>query len=101
MGKKEFDEKGAIADLMLIMTNPLWGTGMVVVIDSGFFVLEGLILMVDKGVLGSELIKKRRYWPNEMTVEEIILHIQHKEVGYVNAVQVSIIGKRYHIMSIE
>ena len=78
MGKKEFDEKGATADLMVTTTKPLWGTGMVVVIDSGFFVPDGLISMVDKGVLGLELIKKRRYWPKGMPVEEIIRHIQNK-----------------------
>ena len=39
----------------------LLGTGEVVVMDSGFYVLEGLISMVEKGVFGSELIKKWRY----------------------------------------
>ena len=63
MGKKEFEEKGATDGLMVMTTNQLWGTGKVVVMDSRFCVLEGLISMVEKGVFGSELIKKRRYWP--------------------------------------
>ena len=41
MGKKEFGEKGATAGLMVRVTK-----------DNGLCVLEGLILMVDKGVLG-------------------------------------------------
>ena len=45
---------------MVRMKNPLWGTGKVVIMDSAFCVLEGLISMVEKGVLGSDLIKKRR-----------------------------------------
>ena len=57
--------------------------------------------MVDKGVLGSELINKRRYRPKGIPVEDILSHIQNKEVGYVDVVQVSIIGKRYHIIYIK
>ena len=41
MFKKEFGEKGAKAGLMVRVTK-----------DSGLYVLEGLISMVDKGVLG-------------------------------------------------
>ena len=51
MGKKEFGEKGVTAGLMVRVTK-----------DSGLCVLEGFISMVDKGVLGLALIKKRR-WP--------------------------------------
>ena len=31
--------------------------------DRGLCVLEGLISMIEKGVLGSALTKKQRYWP--------------------------------------
>ena len=40
--------------------------------DSGLCVLEGLISMVDKGVLGLALIKKRSYWPKGFPAEEIL-----------------------------
>ena len=66
MGKKYFEEKGATAGLMARVKNPLWGTGKLVVMDNGLCVIEGLIPMVEKGVLGSALIKKRRYWPKEV-----------------------------------
>ena len=101
MVKKEFGEKGAMADLMVRTTKKLWGTGEVVEMDSRFCVLEGLISMDGKCVLGSELIKKRRYWPKGVPVEEILPHIQNKEVGDVNAVKESIRGEIYHTMSIE
>ena len=61
MGKKEFGEKGATAGLMVRVTK-----------DSGLCVLKGLISMVDKGVLGLALIKKRRYWPKGFPAEEIL-----------------------------
>ena len=60
VGKKDFKEKGLAAGLVLRMKNPLWGTGKVVVVDSVFCVMEGLISMVEKCVLGPALIKKRR-----------------------------------------
>ena len=63
---------------MARMTNPLWGTGKVVVIDSGFCALEGSISMVEKGVLESASIMKRRYFPKGMSAEEILPHIQNK-----------------------
>ena len=46
---------------MVRTKKPLWGTGKVVVMDSGLRVLEGLISMVEKDVFGPSLIKKRRY----------------------------------------
>ena len=39
MGNKEFEEKGEASGLMVRITKPLWGTGKVVVMDSGFYVL--------------------------------------------------------------
>ena len=101
MGKKEFEEKGETAGLMVRMTNMLWGTGKVVVMERGFCVLEVLISIVEKGVLGSALIKKRRYWPKGVPAEEILWHMQNKQVGDVGAFQGSIRGKIYHIMAIK
>ena len=42
--------------------------------NSGLYVLDGLISMVEKGVFGSLLIKKRRYWAKGVTAEEILRH---------------------------
>ena len=72
VGKKDFKEKGLAAGLVLRMKNPLWGTGKVVVVDSVFCVMEGLISMVEILFLGSVLIKKQHYWPNWVPAEEII-----------------------------
>ena len=46
VGNKDFDDKGTTAGLMVRTKNTLWGTGKVVVMDSAFCVLEGLISMV-------------------------------------------------------
>ena len=101
MGKKEFEEKGRTSGLMVSMTNPLWETGKLVVMDSGFCVLELLISLVDKGAFGLALIKKRRYWHKGVPAEEILRHMQKKEVGDVDTVQGSIILNSYHITAIK
>ena len=82
-GKKEFEEKGVTDGLMTRTTKPLWGTGKVVVVGSGLYVLEGLISVVERFFWGSALMKKQRYWPKGVASEEILQHMQNKEVGYV------------------
>ena len=64
----------------------LWGTGKVVVMDSSLCLPEGLISIVEKGVLGSALVKKLRYWPKGVPAEDIIRHMQNKEVGDVDII---------------
>ena len=59
------------------------------------------IPMVKKVVFGSVLIEKRRYWPKGVPAEEILQHMQNKEVGDVETVQGLIRGKIYNIMAIK
>ena len=69
--------------------------------DSNLCVTEVFSSMFEKSVLGLALIKKWCYWPKGVPEEDIIWHIQNKEVEDVDAVQGSIIGKSYHIMTIK
>ena len=101
MGKKDFEEKGSTSGLVVKMTKHLWRTCKVVVMYIGLCVLEGLNSMVLKGVFGSAFIKNQRYCPKGVPVEDILRHIQNKEVGDVDAVQGSIRGKSYNIMYIK
>ena len=48
-------------ELMLRLTRVMWNTGKLVIMDSGFFFLKGILEMSKRGVYGSALIKKRRY----------------------------------------
>ena len=45
------DDKGKTIGLLRRLTKPLYSTGKVVVLDSGFCILEGLIELRKKGVL--------------------------------------------------
>ena len=78
MVQKEFNEKGEMKGLTVRMIKPVRGTGKVVIMDSGFCILEGLVLMVENDVLGSAFVNKWRYWPKGVPVEDILWHIQKK-----------------------
>jgi hypothetical protein len=43
---------------MLEMTEPIYGTGKIVPMDSGFCVSAGILVLHDKGVYDQVLIKK-------------------------------------------
>ena len=58
LGWKEFDDKPGMAGFMVRISKPLWVTGKLFIMYSGFFVLGGLILIFEKGIFGSALIKK-------------------------------------------
>ena len=66
MGRPEFETSPNMktVGLMLRLTRARWSTGKAVIIDSGLCVLKGLLEMRKRGVYGSALIKKRRYWPS-------------------------------------
>ena len=87
--------------MILRTTKLLLGTVKVVVMDIGICVLEGFISIVEKGVLGSDLIKKRCYWPKGVPAEDILRHMQNKYARDVDAFQVSIRRKSYHIVAIK
>ena len=72
LGEPKFNNKGGkTIGLMLRMTKPIWNTGRLVILDSGFCVLKGLIELAKQGVYGAALIKKRRYWPKYIDGESI------------------------------
>ena len=56
---------------MLEMTKPIHHTGKIVSMDSGFCVSVGIIAMHDYDVYGQSLIKKRRYWTNNVPGDAI------------------------------
>jgi hypothetical protein len=64
--------------LLLDLCKDMYGTGKVVVLDSGFCVLEGLIALKKLGVFAHAVIKKRRYWPKYIPGDEIDTHMREK-----------------------
>ena len=59
--KPEYCNLGKTTGLLLRLTKPLYGSGSIVVMDSGFCVVQAIIELWKKGIFSSALIKKRRY----------------------------------------
>lgn len=95
--RKEFEVLGKTVGLLLRLTKVLWGTSKVVVLDSGFCVLKGLVELRKKGVFASALIKKRRYWPKYIPGDEIKKHFEEKEVGVVDCWGGELDGTKFHV----
>jgi hypothetical protein len=86
MGPMEHDDKGGkTIGLQLQLTNPVWGTGKEVILDSGFCVLKGIIELKKRGVFAGALVKKCRYWPKYIRGDDIKAQFESKEVGDIDA----------------
>jgi len=80
--RAEFGELGKTTGLLLRLCRPLFGTGKLVVLDSGFCVLQALVELQKNGVFASALIKKRRYWPKHVDAETVQSYFANKEIGW-------------------
>jgi hypothetical protein len=79
--RKEHDELGKTVGLLLRLTKSIWSTGKVIILDSGFCVLRGIIELYKKGVFAAAMIKKRRYWPKDIPGDDIVRAMQDYPIG--------------------
>ena len=93
LGEKEHKNLGCTTGVLLRLTKPIWASGKVVVLDSGFCVLQGLVELLQKGVYAHALIKKQRYWPKHVPGEQIIQHFNNKDIGDADAICGELDGK--------
>ena len=77
-GRTEFGEIVKTVVTMLRFTRPIWNCAKVIIMDIGFCVTKGLVELRKKGVFGAALIKKRRYWPENIKDDEIDAHSDSK-----------------------
>ena len=83
--------------ILLQLTKPVWSTGKVFVLDSGFCVLQAIVKLKKRGLFVAVLIKKCRYWPKYVPGDEIIAHFDNKDVGDVDAIKGTMDGVPFHI----
>ena len=57
LGQKEYDNQGKTIGTLLCLTMPIWGGGNVLVLDSGFCVLQAIVELKKRGVFAASLIK--------------------------------------------
>jgi hypothetical protein len=55
-----------VALLLLQLCKSIYSRGFVVILDSGFYVLQGIIELWKKGVFAAAVIKKLKYWPKHV-----------------------------------
>ena len=58
LGQQQYGDLGVTVGLLLHLLVPVFHLGFVVIFDSGFCVLKGIIKLRKKGVFASILIKK-------------------------------------------
>ena len=92
----QFECYSTTAKLMLEMSKPLFNTGKIVTMDSGFCVTAGILAMHDHGMFGQALIKKRgRYWPVHVPGDQIDEHFANLSIGDVDTLKQSIDNKNF------
>ena len=74
-------EHGKTTSLLLRLTERISDTGKVVLLDSGFGVLEALLILKKQGVFASSLVKKWRYWHKHIKGDKIMTALENIEVG--------------------
>ena len=88
MGITQFEtsDNMKLVGLTIKLTKELCSTGKAVIMDSGLCVLKGLLEIRKRWVYGSELIKKRRYWPRYVHVDGINEYFRSKRIGNVGCI---------------
>eukprot|EP00957_Ditylum_brightwellii_P040679 3079075-Ditylum_brightwellii.AAC.1 len=94
----EYGKKGG---LLLYITCCLVGRGCVFVLDSGFCALKVLLSLKKVGIFASVLIKKRRYWPFLILVDDIAFHLKDREVGSTESLYGVLDGMPYDIFCVK
>jgi len=92
---------GSTVSLLLRMCKPLYSTGKVMILDSGFCVLKGIIKLAECGVYAAAQIKKRRYCPAMVPREAIKEKMQDHAVGTMQCIRGTLSSTPYFIFSLK
>lgn len=120
----EFDYLGKTVGLVLRMTKPIWNTGDVVMMDSGFGVLDAIIQLKKRGekifdsgnptplsrsaqtpvlrcagLFAVTQVKKRRYWPKHIPGDVIVAKAAEEGLGACVARKGERLGETFHLFA--
>ena len=76
---------GKTVGLLLHVLETIFTRGNLVILDSGFCVLKGIVELKKCGVYASALIKRRKYWPKYIKGNVIRDHFKDNNVGDCNS----------------
>ena len=83
------------------MTEHIWYAGQVIILDSCFCVLLGLIALLNVGIYASAVVKKRRYWPAFVDGDEIKDHMAGKEIRSFDCQHGTLNGKEFCLFAMK
>ena len=93
---------GPTVSLLLRMCRSIYYSGRVVILDSGFCVLKGIVeQLYKKGVYAGAVIKKRRYWPKHVPGDAIDHYMNPKEIGDASSLVGKLDGIDYTIFAMK
>ena len=76
----KFNNQGETVGLLLCVLEPIFEKVMVIILDSGFCMLKGIVELKKRGIYASALIKKRKYGPKYIKGDIIRQHFEDKAV---------------------
>ena len=94
-------KKGNTVSLLQRMCLPIANSGKIVILDSGFCVLSGLILLATMGLYAAAQIKKRRYWPKHVPGEAIKERMKNEPNGKIAAISGKMDNVPYSIFALQ
>jgi hypothetical protein len=95
------ERKGKTVALLLRLCKSIYSRGFVVILDSGFCVLQGIIELRKKGVFAAAVIKKRKYWPKHVPGDAIDEQMAAKEVGDCDSLPGTLDGIPYDLFALK
>ena len=81
LGMQQYDNLGSSVGLLLCMLSRIYHKGFIVILDSEFCVLKGIIELRKKEVFASALVKKQRYQPKYIKADASKAHFKNKNMG--------------------
>ena len=99
--KSSPNNQGKTVGLLLRVLEPIFTRGNVVILDSGFCVLKGIVELKKHGVYSSTLIKKRKYWPKYIKGDAIRDHFTDKNVGDCDSWKGSMEEVPFHVYAMK
>ena len=99
--QREFKNEGSTTEILLECCKPIFHSGRVVILDSGFCVLDAILKLRSRGVYASAVIKKRRYWPKHIKGDEIERHMKDKNIGDIDVINGNINDIAYKVFCLK
>ena len=97
----KYNNQGKTVGLLLRVLEPIFTSGNVVILDSFFCVLKGIVELKKHGVYASALIKNQKYWPKYIKGGAIRDHFKDENVGDCNSWKGSMEEVPFHVYAMK